>query len=78
MSEQQKVVEAISEATLDEVAGGVGLSAETKEKFKKGLKAAGVLLLGGGVAVLGAGKFGIGPATKLFKKEEEEEKEKEE
>ena len=68
MAEQQKFVEAISEKTLDEVAGGLKLD---KATVKKALIGAGVAILGIGATTGGlvyAGSKGKGPMKKLFNK----------
>lgn len=68
----EKIVEAISEETLDKVAGGLKVD---KGTVKKVLAGAGVVILsaaavaGGGTLV--AGKFGKGPAKGLFSKGKE-------
>ena len=68
----EKMVEAISEETLDEVAGGLKLD---KSTMKKALIGAGVAILGAtavaGGGTLVAGKFGKGPAKGLFNKGQE-------
>lgn len=65
----EKFVEAISEETLDEVAGGLKID---KEKLKKALIGAGVTVAVLGLGTTGAlaiaGKKGKGPMAGLFNK----------
>lgn len=63
----EKIVEAISEETIDEVAGGLNVNSS---KLKKVLIGAGVTVLVGGAGIVFAGSKGIGPLKTIFYDEE--------